>query len=83
MNVVSTVTPAARALDTVRTLATGSHGFVGKAAVEMEILDSLSTVRLVAAVDERAGGKTFEGMTSTWDDVEQALDYWAEKYVSF
>ena len=32
--------------------------------------------RLLAAVDERAGSKGFEGK---WTQVEKAFDYWAER----
>jgi hypothetical protein len=30
-------------------------------------------------VDRRAGAKTVMGSWSTWDDVEKAYDYWAER----
>ncbi|MEE8414726.1 MAG: DUF3313 domain-containing protein [Desulfobacterales bacterium] len=63
MDIVTNVLPPAIAIDWGKKLATGTHAFVGKAAIEAEVLDSLSYVRLAAAVDERAGGKTFEGKT--------------------
>ena len=34
---------------------------------------------MVAAVDERAGGRAFKGSTDTWSDVKEAFDYWAER----
>jgi hypothetical protein len=43
----------------------------------MELKDARTNVRLMAAVDERVGGKTFEGKFDKWDDVQQAFDYWA------
>jgi len=47
----------------------------GQAASEVEILDSVSGVRLAAAVDRRQGGKgVFKGK---WDDTKDAFDYWA------
>jgi hypothetical protein len=78
LDVVSTALPPARLLSAVEKLATGTHAFVGRAAIEVEILDATSNARLLAAVDERAGGKTLEGATSAWADVEEAFDYWAE-----
>ena len=39
----------------------------------------MTHVRLAAAVDERAGGKNFKGMGSTWSDVELSFEYWAKR----
>ena len=78
-NVVSTVIPQIKLLSGVKKLATGTHMFVGRAAVEGEILDSVSGERLWAGVDERAGAKTFRGMTSAWNDIEEAYSYWAKR----
>jgi hypothetical protein len=77
LDIATTVLPPARALTTLKKMATGTHAFVGRAAIEVEILDAVSGERLVAAVDERAGGKALRGATGTWSDVEQAFDYWA------
>jgi hypothetical protein len=80
MDVVSVVLPQARILTNApKRLATGTHAFVGKAGVEVEILDSLTNERLVAAVDERSGGKTFNGITDKWDDVFETTRYWADR----
>jgi len=78
LDVISTALPPALLLSAVEKLGTGTHAFVGRAAIEVEILDATSNARLLAAVDERAGGKTLEGSTSAWADVEEAFDYWAE-----
>jgi hypothetical protein len=66
-------------IDALTKLATGAHAFVGRAAIEVEVLDAVSNRRLAAAVDERAGGKSFEDSTDTWSDVERAYDFWAER----
>ena len=79
MNVIATTLPPPRVLTTVIGWATGVNAFVGKAAVEAEIVDSLSGMRIMAAVDERAGGRTFKGSTKSWSDVKEAYDYWAER----
>jgi hypothetical protein len=78
-DILTNVLPPAIIIDWGKKLATGTHAFVGKAAIEVEILDSLSYVRLAAAVDERAGGKTFEGKTSKWDDIQKSFDFWANR----
>jgi hypothetical protein len=60
-------------------LATDTYIFVGKAAIEGEILDSQTSERLMAAVDERAGTKVWRGSLKTWGDVKDAYDFWANR----
>ncbi len=79
LDLVSTVIPVGRALDTVNRLATGTHSFVGRAGIEGEVLNSLTDERLLAAVDRRAGDKVLRGVTGTWGDVEDAYDLWAAR----
>jgi hypothetical protein len=50
---------------------------VGRASVEIELLDSLSGVRLAAAIDRREGGKKV--VSGKWADIEEAFQYWAQK----
>ncbi len=78
LNVASTVLPVARLMSELGNLTTGTHAFVGRVAVEAEILDAVSGERLIAAVDERAGSKRLRGSTSAWSDVYSAFDYWAD-----
>jgi hypothetical protein len=78
-NTITTVIPQARLLSTLTGLATNTQAFVGKAAIEGEITDSMSGRRLVAVVDERAGGKTLRGLGGKWKDVDNAFQYWAER----
>jgi hypothetical protein len=56
-----------------------TRGFVGKAGVEAELLDSMTSTRLAAAVDRRVGEKTLKPEANRWDDVEDAFRYWAER----
>ena len=77
LDVVATVVPLARVLSAAKKLATGTHAVVGRARIEGEVLDVATGKRLIAAVDERAGGKALRGSTRTWSDVEAAYDYWA------
>jgi hypothetical protein len=76
LNSVSTIIPVGLVLSTGKKLATGSHAFVGKASIEVELLDSSNGHRLGAAVDERAGAK---GVEAEWTQVEKAFDFWAGK----
>ncbi len=75
-NTVSTIIPVGLVVSAGKKLATGSHAFVGKASIEVEILDSKTGERLGAAVDERAGSK---GVEAEWTQVEKAFDFWSEK----
>ena len=79
MDTVSTVIPIGRAIAEGKYLVTGTASFVGKAAIEVEILDSLTNERLAAAADARSGGKVLRGTLEKWDDVEEAFKYWAER----
>lgn len=81
-NTITTVVPQARLLSTLAGVATDTQFFVGKAAIEAEISDSMTGARLAAAVDERAGAKTLRGLGGQWKDVSNALAYWAERLKS-
>ncbi len=75
---ITSVVPQARLLSKVKKLATGTEAFVGGAAIEAEIVDSVSGSRLMAMVDEKSGSKSIKGSTNTWSDVEKAYQEWAQ-----
>jgi hypothetical protein len=82
LDTVTTVVPIGFVLSHGKKLATGTHSFVGKAAIEGEIEDSITDVQLLAFVDERAGGKTLIKGTSSrpsWRDVENSFEFWARQ----
>jgi hypothetical protein len=76
LNTVSTIIPIGLVASAGKKLATGTHAFVGKASIEVEVLDSNTGERLGAAVDERAGAK---GVEAKWTQVQKAFDFWSEK----
>ena len=77
---VSSVVPQLRILTGTKGLiAGGKPGFVGAASAEMKITDASSGELLAAGVDRRAGTKNLSGMTNSWNDVEEAYQYWAGK----
>lgn len=78
-NVVTSVVPQLRMLATAGGLATDTAVLVGKAGVEAEMLDSVTDVRLLAAVDARVGTKAVRGGVGKWSDVRQAFDFWAQR----
>lgn len=43
------------------------------------ITDSITGVRLAAAVDERAGTKAYRAGLKEWSHVKRAFEYWAER----
>jgi len=81
LDTISTVTPPGLALTGLQALATGSCAFVGSAGVEVELQDSQTGKRLMAAVDRRVGGKvTGQGdKFDEWRTVKNAIDYWADR----
>lgn len=78
LDTVTSILPQARLLSKVKKLATGTEAFVGGAAIEAEIVDSVSGSRLMAMVDEKSGSKSIKGSTNTWSDVEKAYQEWAQ-----
>lgn len=76
LDTVSTLIPQLRLLSGMKRIATGTAAFVGRAGIEGEVLDAMTNQRLFAAVDRRAGQNRLQGSLSTWDDVQQAFDYW-------
>jgi hypothetical protein len=85
MNTATTVIPQARLLSGVISTATGSNLYVGQVGIEVEFLDAQSNERLAAVASKQAGKKYVPftdrkfDPTSTWGQVEQAMDYWAQK----
>ena len=79
LDTVTTVEPFTRIFSEIKKLTTGTHAFVGRASVEAEITDAETGERLLAAVDRREGNKRLKGSQSSWGDVKEAFDYWAER----
>jgi hypothetical protein len=50
----------------------------GGAEAEMELLDSMSSARLAAAVDIRQGGQP--ASRGVWEDTRGAFDDWARRF---
>ncbi len=85
MNTLTTWVPQMRLMSGVVGAATGSNFFVGQIGMEAEFIDAESNERLAAMVSRQAGKKyiPLTGRTartaSKWGQVEQAMDYWAQK----
>jgi hypothetical protein len=76
-NSMSTVIPVGMAASAVNRAVNDSNLGVGRASVEVELLDSVSNERLAAAVDRREGRKRV--VSGKWTDIKKAFDYWAER----
>jgi hypothetical protein len=77
---IAVIIPQARLLSAVKNLATGSYAFVGTAQSEGEIVDSMTGVRLAAAVDRLQGGTSIKNANVwEWGDAEKAMDLWAKR----
>lgn len=79
LDTVSSIIPQARMLSGAKSVATGVSLFTGSASVEAKATDGTSGALLVAAVDRRGGTKSLSGVTNSWNDVEEAYRFWAEK----
>jgi len=78
MKSVSSVLPQALILGGAVELASGTRGWVGKAAIEVELVSSLTGKRYAAGVDKRQGARGVAGPGSTWNDAKAAIDYWVD-----
>jgi hypothetical protein len=85
LNVVTSVIPQLRLLTTVGGMAADTAALVGEASAEMEIVDSVTGVRLAAAVDRQTGTKAIirGNKFSKWGDVQEACEYWAGRVDKF
>jgi hypothetical protein len=79
LDVIGTVIPQARTASTLVGTAADTAATVGLARAEVEVVDSVSGERLLAAVDERVGTRGFKGLSDKWSDVQQAFDEWSER----
>lgn len=79
LDTVSSIIPQARMLSGAKSVATGVSAFTGSASVEAKFTDGATGTLLAAGVDRRGGTKNLKGMTNSWNDVEEAYRFWAEK----
>lgn len=80
LRTITMIVPQARALSSLRYLATGSFPFVGGAQAELKISDSVSGEVLGLFVDRRIGGGAISNAFQwRWGDAENAVNHWAEK----
>ena len=79
MDTVSSIVPQLKLLSGVKSMATGVSAFTGSASVEGKMTDGQTGTLLAAVVDRRGGTKSLSGVTNSWNDVEEAYRFWAEK----
>ena len=79
LDTISSIVPQLRMVSGAKSMATGVSLFTGSASVEMKVTDGATGTLLVAAVDRRGGTKSLSGVTNSWNDVEEAYRFWAEK----
>jgi hypothetical protein len=79
LDTVTSLIPQTRLLTGAKGLATGVSGFTGSASIEMKVTDTETGTILAEAVDRRGGTKSIRGVTNSWNDVEEAYRFWAEK----
>lgn len=79
LDTVTSVVPQTRMLSGMVSLGRGVSLFTGSTSAEMKATDGDSGTLLVAAVDRRGGTKSLRGVTNSWNDVEEAYRFWAEK----
>ncbi len=80
MDTITSMHPGAKILSGGVGMARGGRpGFVGQASLEAKLTDARTGTLLAAVVDQRAGTKNPMGSTNTWNDVEEANQFWANQ----
>ena len=78
LRTISMVVPQARALSTLKYLATGTYPFIGAAEAEAKMTDSQTGQLLGEWVDKRVGGGSIKTAAQwQWGDAENAMKEWA------
>ena len=80
LDTISSIVPQMRMLSGAKSVATGVSAFTGSASVEAKVTDGETGSLLFAGVDRRGGTKSLSGVTNSWNDVEEAYRFWAEKF---
>jgi hypothetical protein len=82
LDVVSSVVPQVRTLNTLQSLVTGRFAFVGSAAIEARITDSATGRILAEGMDRRIGKLILSAsQLHTWGDVQDIMEFWVERSV--
>ena len=76
---VTSVIPQTRLLSGMVSLGRGVSLFTGSASIEVKMTDSATGTILAEGVDRRGGTKSLSGVTNSWNDVEEAYRFWAER----
>lgn len=79
-NTLSTILPVGLIRSSIKKAKTGIHANVGQAAMEVEILDSLTNERIAAAIDRRGGkkAKIAQG-AKKWGHTKGIFNQWAKR----
>jgi hypothetical protein len=77
---ITTVIPVGLAINFIKKGTTGEYVGVGSASMEAEFLDSISNIRIAAAVDKAPGGKLDLGKFSA---AKSAFQFWAKRLSIF
>jgi len=78
-NLLSSVSPIGIGLSVVKYGATGKPSGVGEITAEIKFTDAMTGELLGAALDERVGDKSPQGIIDTWYNADEALKYWAKR----
>jgi hypothetical protein len=79
LDTVTSIIPQTRLLSGMVSVGRGVSLFTGSSSIEMKVTDTETGTILMAAVDRRGGTKSLSGVTNSWNDVEEAYRFWAEK----
>jgi hypothetical protein len=77
---ITSIAPPALIISKGKEFATGKPLFVGEVSLEGKVTDAQTGELLAAGVDRKVGGKSIQGATDSWDDVNQSLELWSKTF---
>lgn len=80
LDTISSVIPQLRTLATLKGLVSDRPSFVGEASGEGKLSDAVTGDLLWAGIDRRVGTKNLSGVTNSWNDFDEAVDFWAKRF---
>ncbi len=77
---VTTIIPQSFAISTAVSGVSDTPGFSGEGSVEAELVDSETGKRIIAGVNRRLGGSSWEGKFDSWGHVKDAISKWGDNF---
>ncbi len=80
LDTVTTIIPQSFVISSAVSGISDTPGFSGEGSVEAELADSETGKRIIAGVNRRLGGSSWEGKFDSWGHVKDAISVWGRNF---